>query len=89
MVSWAAERGISHRRGCQLLNVARFTLGRESKQARKDKALLISAYRRHYNEQRPHSSLCYQTPSEVAAVERNNCQSLTFALPDKWGQGSG
>ena len=41
--------------------------------------LLLSAYRRHYNQQHPHSSLGYQTPSEVAAVERDNCQGLTFA----------
>ncbi len=42
--------------------------------------LMFTVCRRHYNEQRPYSSLGYQTPSEIAAMERDKCQSLTFAL---------
>jgi len=42
--------------------------------------VILNAYRRHYNEQRPHSSLGYQTPHEVAAVARVRVTCLTFAL---------
>lgn len=42
--------------------------------------VILGAYRRHYNEHRPHSSLGYQTPAEVAAVERETLPTLTFAL---------
>ena len=32
---------------------------------------LIAAWRRDYNEQRPHSALGYRTPSEFAALHRH------------------
>lgn len=42
--------------------------------------VVLGAFRKHYNEQRPHSSLGYQTPHEVAVKERANLPNLTFAL---------
>lgn len=42
--------------------------------------VVLANYQKHYNEQRPHSSLGYQTPAEVAACERNKLPDLTLAL---------
>lgn len=42
--------------------------------------VLLQAYRREYNQERPHSSLGYQTPAEKAAKERTRQPGLTFAL---------
>jgi putative transposase len=38
--------------------------------------ILIAAWRRDYNQQRPHSSLDYQTPAEFAAKHRTTCPVL-------------
>jgi putative transposase len=35
--------------------------------SRKEAQVIIESYRRQYNEERPHSSLNYRTPSEVGA----------------------
>ena len=40
---------------------------------RREAVVVIEAYRRHFNEARPHSALGYQTPSEFAALERRAC----------------
>jgi putative transposase len=40
---------------------------------RREAVVVIEAYRRHYNEARPHSALGYRTPSEFAALERRAC----------------
>ena len=37
---------------------------------------LINAWRRDYNEQRPHSALKYQTPAEFAARARTLCERV-------------
>jgi len=57
----------------ECLNLEEFAHLREAR-------VLLKAYRKHYNEQRTHSSLGYRTPNEVAAVEREKLPSLTFAL---------
>ena len=55
-------------------------LSREEFAHLREARVLLKTYRKHYNEQRPHSSLGYQTPHEVAAVEREKLPCLTFAL---------
>jgi putative transposase len=40
---------------------------------RREAVVVIEAYRRHYNEARPHGALGYRTPSEFAALERRAC----------------
>lgn len=40
-------------------------LDREWFHTRSEARVVIEQYRRHYNEERPHSSLGYQTPAEV------------------------
>jgi putative transposase len=39
--------------------------------------VLVESWRRHYNEERPHSSLDYRTPSEFYAVYKQRAMSLT------------
>jgi putative transposase len=38
--------------------------------SRKEAQVIIASYRRQYNEERPHSSLAYQTPAEASAGRR-------------------
>ena len=42
-------------------------LDREWFHTRREARVVIEAYRRHYNEERPHSSLGYRTPAELGA----------------------
>ena len=55
-------------------------LNRESFAHLLEARVVLAAYRQQYNEQRPHSSLGYRTPAEVAKVERPKLPSLTLAL---------
>ena len=55
-------------------------LNRESFAHLLEARVVLAAYRKEYNEQRPHSSLGYRTPAEVAAVERAKLPCLTLAL---------
>lgn len=45
----------------------------------REAALMIERWRRHYNEERPHSSLDYRTPSEFYAVYKQKEKDLTTA----------
>lgn len=40
---------------------------------------VIESWRRHYNQERPHSSLDYRTPSEFYAVYKQRAMTLTTA----------
>ena len=40
--------------------------------------IVIESWRRHYNEERPHSSLDYRTPSEFYAVYKQREMNLTI-----------
>ena len=95
-VAYATRRGLSQRRSCTLMKVARSTLGYRSAKAVRDGPVLarmavlsaqyprygyrririflsreakivIEAWRKHYNQVRPHSSLGYLTPAEFVA----------------------
>ena len=46
--------------------------------SRREAAVLIEAWRNHYNEVRPHSSLQYLTPAEFKQELRQNPQPAVF-----------
>jgi putative transposase len=43
----------------------------------REAALMVERWRRHYNDERPHSSLDYRTPSEFYAVYKQKEMDLT------------
>jgi putative transposase len=71
---WQNARGESFngRLRDECLNVEWFRNLREA-------GAVIESWRRHYNQERPHSSLDYRTPSEFYAVYKQREMSLTIA----------
>lgn len=71
---WQNARGESFngRLRDECLNVEWFRNLREAGAA-------IESWRQHYNQQRPHSSLDYRTPSEFYAVYKQRAMTLTTA----------
>jgi putative transposase len=46
---------------------------------RREAKVTVEPWRRHYNQQRPHSSLDYRTPGEFYAVYKQRAMTLTTA----------
>ena len=44
---------------------------------RREAAVIVGIWRRHYNEERPHSSLDYRTPGEFSALYKQRAMTLT------------